>query len=239
MEKAKEQNSSDKKWGRIYIGTKDSELYDVEAAKSRAWSPKDEEEYLHRVRDKAEGMARDIIALAEADATSLRLKAQEEGYAEGFKRANAELEELRSSMSETVQAVLSAIEGQCSSIFSAWREDLTALVRMAVEKGIGFVLEENRAKMLEALYVQAVQSLDNHRNILVRVNPEDEPVVADIINTTKERFSELVAWKVKADASVSPGGMTVESESSLADNRKESRRAALENILATLNLPSL
>lgn len=231
-----EQNTPPK-WGRIFNGTKESDLHEIEAAKSRTWSAEDEERYLTRVRTKAENMAKDILSQAETDSAAMRAAAQEEGYAEGIQRAEAELADLRNSMAETVNAVLGAIEGQCSSIFSAWREDLTDLVRLAVETGIGKVLEEDRASVLEGLYLQAVQSLEKHRVIVVKVNPEDEPVVADIINASKERFSELKNWSVKGDTSIAPGGLIVESESSLADNTIESRKAAVQAVLATLTIP--
>lgn len=231
-------NASPPKWGRIFIGTKDSELHDVEAAKSRAWTAEDEERYLMRVRARAEEMAKDILSRAEAQAINLRQEAHDQGYAEGIQKAEAELEGLRSSMAETVNAVLGAIEGQCSSIFGAWREDLTALLRLALEKTMGIAVTEERAAMLEALYVEAVKTLEKHRSINVRVNPEDEPVVADIINTSKERFPDLVTWKVLADKSITPGGIIVESESSLADNTIESRKAAINTVLENLSLPA-
>lgn len=225
------------RWGRIYLGAKVGSLGEVEMVRSQAWTPQDEEEYLDRVRVKAEAKAREILTQAEAEAAVLREKARDEGYSEGMKQAGEEFNELRASMGEASAAVLSAIEGQCSGIFEAWRADLAGLVPLAVEKMLGIVLEEHHRKVLEALYLESVNALSNARQITVFVNPEDEAAVADIIKMSKENHQELESWKVKVDASITPGGLKVESDSSLADNTVESRKAAVNQVLEALHVP--
>ncbi len=224
-------------WGNIYMGVNTLSLSSLEGEDRRAWNEADEAVYLERVREKATAMATELLAAAQKEAEALRQAAREEGYAAGMAEAEAELEEFRGAMADSVSGVLNAIEGQCSAIFDRWRGDLTSLLRLAVEKGVGFALSEDRAALLEALYTQSVAALENRRNLVIRVSPEDEPVIADIIAVTQAKYPDLKAWNVKADPSVSPGGLLVESEDSLVDNRSEYRAALVDDILKKLTLP--
>ncbi|MDR1124665.1 MAG: flagellar assembly protein FliH [Deltaproteobacteria bacterium] len=230
----------DKKWGRIFMGTRISELNDVENVRSRAWDAKDESEYLERVKAKAVEKARAILANAEAEAAEMRRRAREEGYAEGLEQARAELEEARAAMSGAVSGVLEAVQEESIALTRAWREDLAALVPLAVEKALALTLSQERRAVLESLYTQALRALESSRRITVRVNPEDEAAIADIIEQGGRDAPQRNGpenWKVKGDPAVTPGGLYLESESSLADNSIESRQAAVAAVLAGLTVP--
>ncbi len=226
-------------WGTIFSQGREHSLDSVEFGRSTAWTEADETAYLERVREKAAAMAGKLLEDARAEAARLREEARQGGYAAGMEEAAAELEAFRSGMADSVSAVLSAIEGQCSRIFGQWREDLIAVARLAVEKITAIQLAEERAAILEALVVESVGILEKRRELVIRVNPEDEPMLADIIGAAREKFPDVQAWRVRADAGVSPGGMVVESESSLAEGRVESRRMAVEEVLSHLSLPGV
>ncbi len=231
-------NADSSAWGTIYGPGGEHSLSSVERSRSTAWSEGDEAAYMARVKEKAAAMAKDILERAAAEAAAVREQARQEGYAKGLEEAEAELETFRSGMADSVSGVLSAIEGQCSAIFSEWRGDLVALFRLAVEKVIARELSEDRAATLESLLPEAVAQLEKRRELVIRVHPDDEPVIADIINVTKERYPDVASWRVRADASMTPGGLLVESESSLADGRVESRAAVIEDVLQRLILPA-
>ncbi|MDR0339457.1 MAG: flagellar assembly protein FliH, partial [Desulfovibrio sp.] len=224
-------------WGTIFSSSGEHNLGGIEHARSKAWTEQDEAAYLDRVRRKAEQIAADLIAEARAEAENVRRHARQQGYDEGLAEASAELETFRAGMAESVSAVLSAIEGQCSHIFDQWREDITEVARLAVSRVTAIELTEKRREVLEALIIEAVGLLEKRRELTIRVNPEDEPVLNDIVSTTQERFADVKSWRVKADADISPGGMIVESESSLAEGRIESRAAAVDEVLKKLRLP--
>jgi flagellar assembly protein FliH len=236
------------RWGTIFMGPSpfaETTLAGVEGANPRLlWDERTEAEYMERVRARAEAMARDVLAkandvLAQArmEAEVIRAAAHDEGYEAGMAQAHRELEEFRAAMGESVSAVLSAIQGQCSSIFAAWRGDLVGLLRAAVERSVGLTVDAERAAVLDTLFVKSVQALENRRTLTVRVNPEDEPAVSDIIASTKERFPGLEAWNVRGDAAIGPGGMVVESRDGMVDNTIETRRRIIEEVLAGLALP--
>lgn len=224
-------------WGTIFTPSGEQTLGGVERARSTAWTEADEQAYLERVRQKAGEAAAGIVAEARAEAARLREEARKQGYEAGLGEAEHELEAFRSGMTESVQAVLSAIEGQCSHIFDQWRGELINLVRRAVEKVTCIEMDERRAESLAALLGEAVAELEKRRELVIRVNPEDEPAINDIVTTTRERFADVKSWRVKADATINPGGLVVESEASLAEGRMESRLAAVDAILSRLTLP--
>jgi flagellar assembly protein FliH len=231
-----EQSKDPTAWGTIFLNGSERSLAGLEGARKTSWNEKDEAEYLERVRRKAENMAAGVVARARDEAGGIREQARQEGYAKGLDEAKAELESLRAGMAESVAALLSAIEGQCSHIFDRWREDLAGVAKLAVERVTAVELSEKRAQSLKALLEAAVAILENRRELVIRVNAEDEPALSDILNLTKELFPDVKSWRVRSDASISPGGILVESESSLADGRMEKRVAAVEEVLKHLSL---
>jgi len=182
-------------------------------------------------------MAAGIISEAKTQAEQIREQARQEGYASGLDDAQGELEAFRAAMTDSVSSVLNAIEGQCSHIFAQWREDIIGVARLAVERITAVELSERRREVLEGLLLETIALLEKRRELTIRVNPEDEPVIEDIIKMTKERFDDVRSWRVRGDASITPGGLVVESESSLAEGRLESRIAAVDQVLSHLTLP--
>ncbi|MDR2504263.1 MAG: flagellar assembly protein FliH [Deltaproteobacteria bacterium] len=223
-------------WGRIFMSGRISVLDEVEQARSRAWSEEDEKIYLEKVRLRAEEKARDILSAAEQKARALREKAVEEGRAEGLRLAQEEMNELRASMAQASHSVLSAMEERGKELLETWKEDLPALLRLAVEKALGMALSEDRAALLSSLYTQAARALTESRRVLVRCNPEDAAAVEDIIAAGREKLTEQKGWSVRADETVPPGDLWLESESSLAQSSLESRRAAVMQALEGLRL---
>jgi flagellar assembly protein FliH len=223
-------------WGTIFSRGGEHSLGGLDHQRSTAWTAADEAAYLNRVKDKAGQMASGIIADAVAEANRIREAARREGFDAGMADAKAELDTFRAGMAESVAAVLDAIEGQCSHIFDQWREDLVGVCRLAVEKITGIQLALERRAILETLLSDAVSVLEKRREIVIRVNPEDEFMLSDILRMTQERFPDVDSWRVRADSNITAGGMVVESESSLAQGRLESRRAAVEEVLSRLIL---
>ena len=224
-------------WGTVFSPHGEHTLGGLENPKARQWTEKDEADYLERVREKAVQLGTGLIAEARAEAESIRESAKREGYNAGLAEAQSELDSFRAGMTESVSAVLTAIEGQCSHIFEQWRDELAAVARLAVQRVTGLEIEERRSAMLETLLVEAVGVLEKRRELVIRVNPEDGPVLDDIIGMTKERFPDVQSWRVKADPAIAAGGMVVESESSLAEGRVESRLAAVDAVMKRLTLP--
>jgi flagellar assembly protein FliH len=233
---SEENRESSPEWGTIFSLGREHSLRELERT-STAWTGKDEAEYLERVRAKAEQIAVEIIAEAKTQAGQIQEQARQDGYASGLAEAQDELDNFRATMADSVSSVLNAIEGQCFHIFAQWREDIMGVAKLAVERVTAVELSERRREILKELLLESVALLEKRRELVIRVNPEDAAVIEDIIKITRERYDDVRSWRVNADASITPGGMLVESESSLAEGRVESRIAAVDQILSLLILP--
>ncbi len=232
--------AQDERWGTIFMGpsrTDERQLHQVEGARSMQWDEATEAAYMERVRVRATQHAAEIMEQARQEAEELRAKAMQEGYDAGLAQAQRELETFQATMSESVSGVLSAIQGQCSGIFSRWRQDIVTLLRAAVQRAVELEISEERAVILENLLVNAVETLDSQRMLTVRVNPEDEQAVADILTATQQRYPGLEAWSVKADPAIGPGGLVVESRDGMVDNTLETRYALVDQILKQITIP--
>lgn len=203
-------------------------------AQASLWDEATELEYLNRVKEKAAAKACEILNNAQGQAESLRLKAQQEGYQAGAEAAQAELEEFRSAAGGAVAAVLGSIESQVAAVLNEWRGELVNLVRVAVEAGTGAQMSQERANILAALFNQAAEQLMTSRRTTVLVNPEDEAVVADIIDSAGASYREL--YQVKADLNLAPGSIVLENSAGKVENTLEQRRRLVDEILSELNI---
>jgi flagellar assembly protein FliH len=171
------------------------------------------------------------------EARLLHAGAEEAGYATGIGQAQVELEHFRTVMGESVGAVLSAVHAQCDCIFSVWKEDLCALLLACVEKGTGLVLDRDRTRLLEQLLLDSVRLFEARSSVLVRVQPDDEAVVADMFAAAKERIPGLGSWSVQGDPDLAPGDLVLEAAHSRVESRIEERRNAVDAALRHVLLP--
>lgn len=231
-----------KRWGTIYMGPgpmSERTLGQLEDGRnSPRWDEKTEAEYLARVRARAEEKARTILEAAHAEAARLREEAHKVGYQQGIEQAQQELEEFRTTMGDSVSAVLGAIQAQCTSVFDTWRQDLVTLLRACVQRAVGMQLSQERKALLEAMFTKAAEALDSHRILTIRCNPDDAPAVEDIVNTAKERMAGLERWSVKSDNSIQPGGLVIDNNDGMASCTVEGRLAVVDDILSQLELPA-
>ena len=225
-------------WGTIFMGPNrmhETTLSRLESGTSGpVWNEATEAEYFERVKAKATEKAREILEAARAEAAAMREEARQQGYQDGLAEAQAELEEFRQAAGQTAAAVLSAIESQSEAVTSAWEDELCALVRTSVEIGIGHELKGHRAAILEALFRDAVSTLAAEQSATVYANPEDEPVIADIVASAGEEYARR--FLVRGNPGLAPGSVVLESNLGLIENTIESRRNMVENILNQLAL---
>ena len=187
-----------------------------------------------QTRDALTGEARALLD----EAAALRDAARSEGYEEGRARAEAELAETRRALGETTAVVLLGIHEQCAHIFEAWRADLVALLREAVEKGTGLAVDRDRAAVLEQLLDRSMRALLDRRRLIVRVNPVDAALVTDMLADAKRGGPRADNWELTVDPELEPGSLVVESESGLVNNSRGVRRSVVDEVLEHLTLPA-
>lgn len=171
-------------------------------------------------------------------AESVREAAHGEGFNAGLEQAQQELEDFRAAMGASVAGVLSAIHGQCGTIFEGWRQEMVELLKVCVERGTGLVLDEQYPLVLEHLVMEAVRQLDDRRCITLRVHPDDEAAVADMFAAARERLPNIGQWIVSGDPALQLGGLIAESQSGTVDSRLELFSQLVDNILQHLVLPA-
>ena len=226
-------------WGTIFMGP--NSLHETSLSRVQnmrggtAWNEDTEREYMERVRVRAKDMAREILEKASFEAQTLRETARKEGYEAGMEAASAEIAEFRENMGGAVSAVLSAIESQKETAAAAFREELALLMRLCVEKIVAHELSDDRMTLMRALFDDAVAHMGESLRYAVRVAPEDEPLVADIVASGA---GAAKAFSVRADASLTPGSLILETDSGMVDNSLAARRALVDNALAALVVPA-
>lgn len=189
-----------------------------------------QQEQTQKIRQEAEA----LLARAEKE----REAGREEGYRIGGEQAFMELETHREALDDATASVLKTIEEQGTVLFEAWRDELAALTRDCVESLTGWVLSEEREAVLKALIEASVKELTDRRRLVIRVNPADYDAVTLVIESARARHADVKHWEVRADESIEPAGLIVESASGMVDNRREIRRQAVDDILRHLTLPA-
>ena len=200
------------------------------------WSPKTEEEYLRRVRERATAMAKDILEKAMAEAEVAREQAAKDGFEQGMAQAQEQVQAMLVEQADTLAGMLGTLQDAGPSLWEKFRQDMVIVVRLAVEKAIRLELDERRVEVLGGLLDQALETIDNLRRLSVRVHPGDTEGMELLLDQAKARHPGLERWRVKADKDLDPGSLVVESDQGMVDNSIEVRQQAIRDILDQLDL---
>lgn len=200
------------------------------------WKPEDEDTFLARVIEKATCAAREIIAKAMDEAAEIKQKARQEGYEDGMKDARVEIDKKIQTISESCGAKLQSINSERSKIFEERRQEIVALVKTAVEKTLHLVMDQEREKSLENLLAQALELIDTHNKLVIKVHPDDKDLAGELLNRAQARYPNLSNWTVKTDKSMQAGGVVVESEQGMVDNSGAARYQVIKDILDELTV---
>ncbi len=202
---------------------------------ARQWIEKIKEEN-HAIHEQAKSTLQEAEQI-KAEAQQIQAIAHEEGLRKGVEQAMQELEEHRNLLNATLASVLKTIEGQCSIIFENWRLELADLLKTSVEVAIGWLLSKEYTSILESLLSLSIQKLEEHQQITIRINKNDQEIIGDIITSAKNTFPELKSWEIKIDPSLNAGDLIVESTSGMVDSRLNTRQEEVKKILQHLTIP--
>jgi len=219
------------------LGPAEFSLGQLESGRSRLMDEALEAEFYERIKVKAAAKARDILAQAMAEAADIREQARLEGQAQAEQEAVDQLEAARKDMGNALARALDAVGHGKKEIWRAHRAELAELIRLAVEKVVGVQFADEKRKILSKLLDQAAKHLDQTQPLILRLNPEDEPVMREILSQELDKFPSLAQWSITPDPSLEPGGLIVESDQGMIDNSIEARLAGVMDILEQLSLP--
>ncbi|MGE4553597.1 MAG: FliH/SctL family protein, partial [Desulfovibrionaceae bacterium] len=196
--------------GRVFLGVDNpgpsqTTVLELEGKKHLVWDESVDTEFLARVQERARVKAKSILSEAMQQAGVEREIARKRGYDEGMQQAQDEVAAFMQAQSEAVAALLDQIRAQAMAAWRAQAADMTALVRLAVEKTLRVELSERRGEVLSRLLDEAMERLGSQRRLTVRVAPADAEAVTAMIEAAKPRYPVLVHFKVKPDPRMDAG----------------------------------
>ena len=215
-------------------GPDEMSIQEIEGKRKLLWDDSINDEYLERVKTKAREAAKEIKILAELEAEALRATAQHEGYEEGLAQAQADVDAHTKAMTAEVENMLVQLGACGATIFEERRQDVMALIKLAVQKTLAVEMSEQRTASLEALMREALERIESKRQLTIRCAPDDEQDLKAFIGSIQEGNPSLKYWTIKPDPSLTQGGMVVEADEGKVDNAVTSRWEGVEPIFDQL-----
>ncbi|NJB69239.1 flagellar assembly protein FliH [Desulfobaculum xiamenense] len=229
-----------KRQGRIVVGLGGNglsqETLERMQGTSRGWSAHTEEEYMRRVQEKAADRAREIVADAMREAQEIRERAFHEGLNEAAAQCQAQLDAAVDQSAITLAQAMSAVQEGSDAIWQRHRQDIVTLVRLAVERLLAVELDSRREEVLAALLDQALDAIDTHKGLVIRIRPEDEEIMQALLERAKAAHPDLERWGLRVDPALAQGGMVLESEEGMVDNSVSGRFAAVAPVFDQLGI---
>lgn len=244
--------------GRVFMGCDTPgpdvlTIQEIEGKRHRpVWDEATEAEYIARCREKAQTMARDIIARAmakaEEDAEAIRAaarlemqtiteEARKQAYEETTAKYSAEFQAQFDVMVGTLAPLLERIQGLGQEVWQARRGDFVTLAKAFTKKALNVQMETRRAEVLQSLMDEAVAKLDAARDFVLKVAPQDLEMAQELMTAAQAGRPDLGQWRLVADPALTMGGVTLETSDLLCDNGVESRLELIAPVLEQLDLP--
>lgn len=209
-------------------------IQEMEGKKPPTWDEESCSVLLERVRAKAQDAAVKLLADARREAQEIKEQARQDGQAEGYAQAQAEVDRQMREFGMTLGTILEAIQTQEVRIFEAQRQDFARLIQLAVHKAVGVEMAERRKEILDTLLQEALERMESLRQITVRVAPEDVEGMEILLAQARAAFPRLEQWKTRGDKTVASGGVILESRTGMADNSLDARWKEVAAILDRL-----
>lgn len=227
--------------GRVIIGMDspgpdEMTVQEIEGKRKLMWDENVDQEYMDRVKTRAQNVAKDIIAKAMTEAEQIKAEAHSKGYEEGMVQARQVSEQHAEQLTQSFDALMTNLSAQGQNVWGTRRDDLVRLVHMVIEKTLAVEMETRRSEILLTLMNEAVDKLESMRSLVIRCSPADEALAGELMAAVQERNPGLKQWKIQPDASIQAGGVLVESDESRVDNTIDTRWSVVEPIISQLSL---
>lgn len=194
---------------------------------------------LQKARDEARAIIADaqeeadlIRSQSESEAAELKEANQKQGYAEGLRKAEEDIEADRLAAFQQSQELLEEARQLKIQMMRSAEPDMVRLIMAIAKKVIASELTTNPYFIVNVLR-EAIDFLDHPDNITVYVNPQDLERILTI--TQSDSFFDIGSSDVhldfRADNRISPGGCSLESPGGSVDTRLETRISGVEQAL--------
>lgn len=218
-----------------FIRTPETEADDVEGR------------YMRQVRERARQKAKDVLIQALNEAEHIRQQAHDEAFAAGLEKGHAEglekgraqgreesegqIQQETEKLAALVSSLQTALDTEKECAYDDHKVTLFRILRLAVEKTLGRVLEETRLEVLNALFEDALQRLQTKTVVTVHVCPSDVDDVREMIERVKNEHSDIPEVRLQGRPDLAPGSIRVESGDGLVDNSIMARLEQVTTIL--------
>lgn len=217
--------------GRLIHGLRQGDLSSLNRPATRTWNDETEARYMEQVRERAQHMARDILALALAEAEQIRKRARGDGLADAREEIQAQAKAESKKVSDFMARLQSALEAEKKRVFDTHKQALFQILRLAFEKTLGVMLAEERENVLQSLFEEAAAQLQATTCITVNVCNQDLELAKALIEKTRQARPDLPELRVCPCADLEMGGVRIESGDGLVDNSVASRFEQVRVIL--------
>ena len=217
--------------GRVIYGLQCRDHAGLNRPLAQTWNNETEERYMEQVRERAQQMARDILAQALAEAEQIRTNAQAEGFAAGQRDAASIAEAEGAKVRSFLDTLRAALLEEKQRIYAEHKESLFTILRLAFEKTLGVMLDKEREQVLGALFEEAVAQLQASTCITVHVCKADLELANGLAGQFKQKRADLPEIRVCASPALEPGGVRIESGDGLVDNSIAARFEQVKEIL--------
>ncbi|MGM0424107.1 MAG: FliH/SctL family protein [Thermodesulfobacteriota bacterium] len=224
------------KQGRLFIGQRVTSLQEQVQDFSLDSSKENQQEYLSRVRDRAREEAEQILARTRQEAESIRSEAYEQALKEAREKSEQDLAQERQRLHKRFQALLDSIQQDKQKLWVRHQEDILQLLDLALEKCVSVSLQTDKKDILKNLLQESLQLLENQQEVLVRVHPEDQALMQEMLQEAQNKYPALSGWRVEKDQNLDPGSLVLENRESKIDNSVSKRWAAVRQVLEQLAL---
>lgn len=196
------------------------------------WNDETEARYMDQVRDRAQLMAKEILASALAEAEQIRQTARQEGLQDAQSTIEKQAAQEKARIGAFLAALESSLKAEKQRLFETHKDTLFGILRLAFEKTLGIVLDAHREQVLASLLEEAVNHLHATSTITVHVAPQDAELAKEQLVALKAATPHLPDLSLKVAPDLAPGGVRLECGDGVVDNtiatRLEHVRAALD-----------
>lgn len=167
------------------------------------------------ILEQAEGQAAELIEQAEAARDQTLGQAREAGRQEGLAQATE---------------IIVRARQEASALLKQGEEEMVRLALTIAEKLIGRALETDPELVLY-ITAQAIESVRNQRELVLRVNPAD----AQLLRNSRKKLMDMLGRSkeiaVREDPEVERGGCVIETENGTVDAQLSTQLKMLESAL--------
>jgi flagellar assembly protein FliH len=183
----------------------------------------------------AEEEAKSLVSLAEQKVEDYRKEGLQQGYDEGLKKAEAEMEEKYSKLFEAeAQQLRSFMESLKDSYKNMIKTSEAPLVKLAMDiakKVIKDEAEKNEQVILQNIR-DSLLKLSTKASIVIKVNPDQ----FDLVQKNKDKLIHAVEgiddFELKNDPKVDKGGCVIETPSGSVEARIDKQLKELRKVVS-------